>query len=371
MKILHVINSLNYGGAEKLLAETIPKYKSHGIDVDLCILSKIETSFSESLEKDHNIKILKPKKTFSLYNPIHVLSLRKLFNNYLIIHVHLFPSLYWLALASYFKKKNTKLILTEHNTENKRRKLLLLKYIDRIIYKRFDKIIAISQGVHKNLQAHLGNKFNNIITVENGINLESIINAESYKKTDLNLKENLKTIIQVSSFTKQKDQKTLIKAVSLLTTDVEVLLVGDGPLKQEHLDYCKSLNIENKVHFLGYRSDVPRLLKTADICLLSSHYEGFGLSIVEGMTANKPCVGTNVSGLAEVLNNSGVLFETGDFKQLSAIIDKLLNNETYYNRIKQKCFNRSKNYDINIMVQGYVNIYKALIGQEPKKKQIN
>ncbi len=361
MKILHVINSLNYGGAEKLLVDTIPKYKNQGINVELFILNDIKTSFSESLEIDHNIKILKPIKTKSLYNFSHLFALRKLFNNYDIIHVHLFPSLYWLSLASFFKKYNTKLILTEHNTENKRRKLLLFKYVDRIIYKRFNKIIAISDGVNKNLRQHLGRKNKNIVTIENGIDLESIINAKQYNKTELNLKKDSNIIIQVSSFTKQKDQKTLIKAVSYLKENSELLLVGDGPLKEEHINYCKSLGVKNRVHFLGFRTDIPRLLKTADICVLSSHYEGFGLSIVEGMAANKPCIGTNVSGLAEVLKNYGVLFKPGNYKQLNSILSNLLEDKSYYDNVKKKCLNRANDYSINKMVLYYIDVYKKLI----------
>ncbi len=357
MRVLQIINSLNFGGAEKLLVESVPIYKKKGVEIDILVLNKDKTYFTEVLENEHGVKIIKLGKAKNMYSPINIFKIRKYLKNYDVIHVHLFPSIYWVAIASIFTNKKRKIIVTEHNTENRRRNILIFKYLDRLIYSKFSKIGAISEGVQTNLQKHLGKKFNNIVQINNGINLESIKKAKPYNKSKFGLNQNHKVIIQVSSFTPQKDQETLIKAVALLPNDVHLFLVGDGPLKNKNIEMTRMLKISERVHFLGHRSDVPRLLKTADVSVLSSHYEGFGLVIVEGMAAGNACLGSDVPGLAEIIGKDGIIFPPGDHKELKKILLNLLNDSEFYNEISQKCLIKAETFDINLMVQKYLNLY--------------
>ncbi len=360
MKILHIINSLNYGGAEKLLLDTVPQYIHQGIETDILLLNNHKTSFYNDLEQKHKVKILVDTKNRNIYNPLHILRIRKYIKQYDIIHAHLFPSLYWLSLATFFLRYNTKFVLTEHSTENRRRNIMFLKYVDRYIYKKYDKIIAISDGVKENLQRHLGSTYKNIVVIHNGIHTKVFREAIPYPKHLLNILEDTKIVIQVSSFRIQKDQETLLRAVALLPENVHVLLVGDGPLKEEKIAIAASLKITHRVHFLGHRTDVPELLKTADINVLSSNYEGFGLAIVEGMAAGKPCVASNVPGLSEVINDAGVLVKSGDHIALKEVLHHLFQDKEYYTKIRDKCLKRASIYDVSKMVTAYTNLYNQL-----------
>ena len=359
MKLLLVINSLNFGGAEKLLVDSLPLYMKEGIDTTVLVLNNTSSPFLERLYKN-SVKVILINKPKNIYNPWLVIKLLPIIKKFDIVHVHLFPALYWVSLASLFLKNKPKLVLTEHNTQNRRRNHILFKFSDKLIYKNFEKIIVISEGTKVSLKQHLGHSFQNIITVNNGIDLEIIKKANPYDKKDLGLPEDSKIIIQISSFTAQKDQKTLIKAIAQLPDKFHLLLVGDGPLKNDSIILSKSLQIENRVHFLGYRSDVPQLIKTADICILSSHYEGFGLAIVEGMAAKKPCLGSNVPGLSEIIKNSGILFPAGDIFELKNNILKLSRDNNYYNTIAEKCFIKSNDYAIETMTNNYIRIYNNL-----------
>jgi len=357
MRVLHIINSLGYGGAEKLLVDSIPKYIEKGISIEIFVLDNSRTSFYEELEELHQVKIHFTKKRYNIYNPVFILILRKFIVKYDVIHVHLFPTVYWLSLSSFFLKYNTRFYLTEHNTENRRRKIALFKYLDRLLYKKFDKIIAISDSVKINLESHLGNTYRNIIVINNGIDTKKIDHATPYSKRELSIPEESVVLIQVSSFTLQKDQDTLIRAVALLGDNVHLLLVGDGPTKKSKIELSESLNLEKRIHFLGYRTDVPRLIKTADISVLSSHYEGFGLAIVEGMAAANPCLGSDVPGLSQIVKNAGIVFKPSDHIELKKSLDKLISNKIYFNQIKVKCFNRAKQYSITLMIDQYINLY--------------
>ena len=361
MKLLHIINSLHFGGAEKLLLDTVPAFKRKGIDVEIMVLYNEKTFFYKELENRYKIKIIAPKKRKSIYSLSHILWIRKYIKNYDIIHVHLFPSLYWLSLATLFLTYKTKLLFTEHNTQNRRYHLPFFKYLDAYIYNKYHKTIAISEGVKNNLQNHLGSSYTAIEVINNGINTKVFQDSIGYTNNELGLSEGVKKVIQISSFTAQKDQDTLLKAIELLPEDVHLLLVGNGVLIEEKKKLASHLKISDRVHFLGYRSDVSRLLKTADICVLSSHYEGFGLAIVEGMAAGIPCIGTNVDGLSQVIEGAGLLFETGNHNQLKEKLHQLFTDKEYYNKISKQCEVRAKEYDISLMINAYVNLYNELI----------
>lgn len=114
------------------------------------------------------------------------------------------------------------------------------------------------------------------------------------------------------------------------------------------------------MHFLGLRSDVPRLLKSADIVVMSSHWEGFGLAAVEGMAACKPVVASNVPGLAEIVNGYGFLFDEGDVQKLREIIKKLFCDKPLYDEVAYKCLKRALDFDIEKMLQEYWEVYTVL-----------
>lgn len=364
MKLLHVINSLHYGGAEKLLTDSLSIYKNKGIDVELLLLNNTKSSFFKRLESS-GIKIFFPLQSRSIYNPLIIIYILKILRRgqYDIVHVHLFPALYWVALAKIFLIRAPQLVFTEHNTENKRRKNRILSITDKLVYRAYSLIIAISKGTEQNLKGHLKNPTLNIITINNGINLDEITEATPYDPSEFGLNQDAVILIQVSSFTPQKDQNTVIKALSGLPHNFFLILVGDGPLRVESETLAKQLGVKDRVLFLGYRHDVPRIIKSSSIVILSSHYEGFGLAIVEGMAAEKPCIGSNVPGLSEVLEKKDLLIEPGDYKALGDKILELTNNNELFIRVSEYCCIRSKLFSIEKMASRYVQEYAKLINQ--------
>ncbi|MER3373036.1 MAG: glycosyltransferase [Allomuricauda sp.] len=362
MKVLQVINSLSSGGAEKLVTDLCIAYQKQGVDVELALLNGQQTAFMERLVRiDPNIKIHVLGDGGDMYSPKHIFKLRKLLNQYDIVHVHLFPSFYWVGFATFLGKTRAKLFYTEHNTTNRRRNHPLLKHIDKIIYKRYTKIISISDAVHKNLQEHLGGLKNLVFQINNGIDLKEVNSAKPYDKPELGFDENAILLLQVSSFTPQKDQRTLIQSLLHLPESTQLILVGDGPLRTEQEKLADSLKLSDRVHFYGLRNDVPRLLKTVDVVILSSNFEGLSLSCVEGLASGKPFMAADVPGLTEVVQGHGILFPKGDHESLALNITKLLENKAHYKNTVEKCMERSKDFDIEDMVKGYLQSYtKAL-----------
>lgn len=361
MKILQIITSLNTGGAEKLLIESVPHYQQKGIDVDVVTLTKNKSPFRHQLQKVTKGRVIGLTSS-SVYNPMLIFKIIPYLKLYDIVHVHLFPALYWVVLAKWISFSKTKIVYTEHSTHNKRRESKIFQMVDKFMYNKLSFIGCISEATKTNLIKHLNCKKQNIEVVLNGIDLSKFIinpNKEIFNFFD---KGNF-ILIQVSSFREQKDQPTLIKALVSLPENIKLLLVGDGHLKQKNEQEAKNLGIENRVLFLGIRNDIPELLNYADVCILSSHYEGFGLAVLEGMASKKPSIATDVSGVREIVKNYGLLFKQGDSEALANHILKLHKDKEYYDVIAGKCLERSKEFDINKMVQQYIEIYKKVLNK--------
>ena len=360
MKILHIINSLEIGGAEKLIVDLVPRLRSLSNEIEVLLLNGIDTPLKQKLLSE-GIYIVSLGIGINIYNPWLSVRLIKYINKYDIVHVHIFPSQYWVAIAKVLSFSKIKLITTEHSTNNRRRNILAFKYIDRYIYSQYSKIICISDRVRNNLSAHIDRKSTNIITISNGVNTLSYLNAKRVSRFEVFGKSITGTLlVQVASFRKPKDQDTVIRAISILPKEYQLALVGNGIRK----GICESLAIElgvaDRVHFLGVRNDVPEILNTSDLVVMSSHWEGFGLAAVEGMASGKPTIASDVAGLSEVVKGAGMIFEHGNFKQLSYIIQQLMSEPELYKDVAYKCKERAMQYDISKMVDQYEMIYLSV-----------
>lgn len=357
MKILHVITSLRTGGAEKLLADTVPIYIERGLQADILLFDGIETPLKRQLIGE-GVNIYEIRRGGTVYNPINILKLIPFLKKYDIVHTHNTAPQLFTAIASMLSP--VVLVTTEHSTSNRRRNWKWYVPIDRWMYSRYKVVICISSGTAVNLKKYVFVKCP-IFTIYNGINIQKFYRKCQFTHEELHVKDNATIITMVAGFRYQKDQKTLIRAISLLPNKYELLLVGDGEKRKECELLSKELHCYDRVHFLGFRSDVAEIINSSDIVVMSSLWEGFGLAAVEGMAAGKPVVASDVQGLAEVVEGAGILFPKGDYQCLAKEIEKLSDDKAYYNTVSNRCAQRALEYDINKMVDGYIKIYEHLI----------
>jgi glycosyltransferase involved in cell wall biosynthesis len=366
MKILHVINNLGSGGAEKLVEQFVPLMnEKENVQVDVLLLTDVGNVFDKYL-KDNGVNVtVVPLR--NPRNPLNVFYLRRhiVQGSYDVVHAHLFPTLYWISIVSKLMVRNDKprFISTEHSTHNRRRENLIFRPLEKFVYSGYDAIICISEKVHQNLVNWLDKAGDDrFVTIPNGINIARFRDAKPYNKTQINPRfdGDIKIICMVGRFSEAKDQRTLIRGMELLPQSVHLLLVGDGPLKSEHENLTVTLNLDHRIHFLGFRNDVARIMKTCDFIVLSSHWEGFGLAAVEGMAAGKPVIASNVPGLAEVVGNAGILFEPGDYGGMACEINSLLDNEKRYRQVADACLERAEMFDIRKMVDSYLDCYRII-----------
>lgn len=359
MKILHVITSLKIGGAEKLLTDIIPLLQERNHQIDLLLFDGIDTIFKEKLEKK-GVTLFSLGVNHSVYNPIYIYRLCSYLSEYDIIHTHNTVCQYYLVFAKLLSFSRTKLVTTEHSTINRRRNKYFFRLIDRFIYCCYDKIIGISDKTTEGIVEHTG-MLKNIITIPNGIDIAQYkFSYITPRESIFPIAPNDRLLIQVARFDDAKDQDTVIRSLALLPSFIHLVLVGDGERKKKCEMLAKILNVSDRVYFMGIRSDVPQLLKMADIVVMSSHWEGFGLAAVEGMAAVKPVVASDVPGLAEVVKNAGLLFEVQNERDLANSITQLIDDDAYYQFISERCYKRALEYDINKMVKSYETLYLQL-----------
>ncbi|HBV14170.1 glycosyltransferase [Chryseobacterium carnipullorum] len=358
MKILQVIGGLGTGGAEKLLVDSIPLMTEKGNEVDLLLLNGTKTPFLEILERNKACRIFSLGKSF--YNPLYIFKMIPYLKKYDMVHVHLFPALYFVAVAKWLSTSNTKIIFTEHNTENRRMNDIKFRLLEKAIYKAYSRVICISSKVKERLANILNIDSNKLVLIENGVNVGEIKNVTKANRKSFNYNHDDMLLIMIAAFRKQKDQDTIIKALKKLPSNYKLLLVGDGERRDHIVELVSELALSDRVSFLGQRTDVYSLLKMSDIAILSSHWEGFGLAAVESMASGIPLLASDVDGLSQVVENGGVLFEKGNVDDL---VNKILefNNKEYYYEISQKGMKKAQNYDISTYITKLIEVYHSVL----------
>lgn len=354
MRILHVINTLGIGGAQRLLSDIISLEKRTGNEIGVLVLK------NEDIIIDNNIKS-HVDKFISLginhiYSPLVPLRIRKYLKGWDIVHVHLFPSLYWCVLASI--GITAKLVYTEHSTNNKRRNYSFFRPIEKFVYGRYNAIVSISQQTQENLKLWLNpprRNFDKFVIIENGIDLEKFYNSSLKSK---------KEILMVSRFAEMKDQATLIKAMEYVKPGFQLILVGDGPNRSFCEEIAKKKGVANRVTFLGTCNNISALVKRSFIGVQSSKWEGFGLTAVEFMAAGKPVICSNVPGLANVVGDAGLMFNVGNEIELARHINFLIDNPDKYSEYSYLSINKAKQYSIHKTIHEYNKLYSKLLHNE-------
>ncbi|SHN01736.1 Glycosyltransferase involved in cell wall bisynthesis [Chryseobacterium carnipullorum] len=361
MKILHIINSLEGGGAEKLIVDIVPFLVQNANDVDVLLLNGKKTSFYEELERQKLCRIFSLGNSY--YNPLYIFKIIFYLSKYDIVHVHLFPSMYFVALAKMLSFNNTKFVFTEHSTSNKRLNKNILRPIERFIYSYYQKVICITPEVKEQLESKLNLDSVKLIIIENGVNIEKIKIANEVKRIEFGYAESDKLLIMVAAFREGKDQDTVIKTLKVLPDDYKLILVGDGNRRAKLEDLVEKLDLKSRVNFLGFRSDIYPLYKMSDIAILSSYWEGFGLAAVEAMASGTPMIASDVSGLNNVVRGGGILFKTENVEDLKKNILDLILSPELYNRISNAGIEKSKSYSLDKTIQKLLNLYDQINNQ--------
>lgn len=365
MKILHIIDTLSMGGAENVLLGLSTEQNRLGHDVTVMpLVCPKQTPVRDKMEKE-GVCVRPFWEKGSVYNPLLMFKIAGVIKRYDIIHVHLFPALYWTAFAKFLSFCKAPMVYTEHSTNNKRRHNFFLHFVDSWVYKHgYKKIIACAEKVLDTYKDAFPD-IQHVCYINNGIDTKKYSNATAYTKSELlGIDENCFVITMVARFMSMKRQDTIVESMAKLPDHIHAVFVG-GEKEDEGIirvrRQAEELGVEKRIHFLYIRTDVPRILKTSDVVIMASDYEGLSLSSIEGMAAGKPFIATNVNGLKEVVGGAGLLFENKNAEELAQLINRLSKDSEYYLKIANDCAVRADEYDIKSMMDSYTLVYKEVI----------
>jgi len=360
MKVVHIINSMATGGAEKLLTDAIPHLNDKGVHTDLLLLDGSPHPFLQTLTATSNYTIYILSNGRTVYNPLLIFKIIPFLKKYDIAHVHLFPALYFVAIAKLVSFSTIKLVFTEHSTTNNRRGILFYQWTDKFMYRQYSVLITISTEVKLFLKKHLGRTRSTFRTINNGVDVSKFQNAPKAQRNDFNIPENHTIIIQVARFTSQKDPATLVRAIPYLEHPATVIFVGKGDEMEKIKHLVSVLDLEQSVRFLGIRNDVAALLKMANVAVLSSNHEGLSLSSLEAMASGTPLVASSVTGLKNLVHGAGILFDHKDEIDLAEKINALIKNKKLYAETVAKGTRRVQKFQLKTMVTSHKALYEEL-----------
>jgi len=175
-----------------------------------------------------------------------------------------------------------------------------------------------------------------------------------------------KIIMHASNFRKLKRVKDVVEIYLRIASEmpVKLLLIGDGPERPELEAYTRSSSFCNDIKFLGKQEQIEDILPIADLFLLPSEYESFGLSALEAMAAEVPVISTNAGGLPEININgfSGFMSNVGDVEDMSKNAISILLDPLIHQQFKTNAFTQAKRFGIDTIVPKYEEIYERVLG---------
>ncbi|MBP2241353.1 N-acetyl-alpha-D-glucosaminyl L-malate synthase BshA [Cytobacillus eiseniae] len=188
----------------------------------------------------------------------------------------------------------------------------------------------------------------------------------SYLRKEFGILNEEKVVIHVSNFRAVKRVQDVVKSFAIMAESVsaKLLLVGDGPEMNSICKLVNQLGISEKVIFLGKQDNLEELYSLSDLMLLLSEKESFGLVALEAMACGVPCIGTNVGGIPEVINDgkNGYLCSLGDIETIAEKGASLLLDESLHQKFSVEAVNTAyRNFGSTFVVSQYEKIYYDLI----------
>lgn len=253
-----------------------------------------------------------------------------------LLHAHYaIPHAVCAFLAKQMVGEHLKVVTTLHGTDITVLGYdLSLKSIIKFAIENSDEVTAVSSSLVKQTYDLIAPQ-KEIHTIHNFIEQKEETGEDvSLLKKEYGIKEGEKVLIHVSNFRQVKRVTDVVRAFYHVQqkVDAKLLLVGDGPEMTAVCYLVKDLDIVDKVLFLGKQENVDDLYAISDLKLLLSEKESFGLVLLEAMANGVPCIGTNIGGIPEVIEDgkTGYICEVGNYKEAAEKALSLLQNDSLY-----------------------------------------
>jgi len=365
IKILFVHQSLDIGGAEILRKYLLSCLDRERYSVDICCIER-KGRIGEDIEK-LGYKIITLDRKINIANSIPILwNLCKLIRRYgyEVVHTSLFYANLFGRLAAILTGTPLK-IIEEHGLYRWKNKYPIFISADRFLARFTHKIICCSKSVSDFNVSQMNIPREKFVVVRNCVDF-SAFNIQDSKnaireRCSFGLDETIIGI--VGTMKEEKGHRYLLEAVDILRKKwktVKLLIIGEGLLSDHLKKHVDDLGINANVLFLGWRFDIPYLLKAMDMFVLPSVSEGLGISLLEAMYMEVPIVATGIEGIPEVIQDgvNGILVPPRNSELLAKAIEKLILDKRHAIRLATKGKEIAiRNFDARNYTTAIENIY--------------
>jgi len=393
MKILQVIPYFHpayaFGGPVKVAYQISRELAKKGHEIVIYtsdakdLSSRLETNFEENIDGMkvyyfRNVSLILVKKLKLFITPQLALYADKEVEKFDIIHLHEYRTYQNLVVTYYAKKYGIPYILQAHGSVPRIASWRRLKWIYDALFgykllKNSSKVIALNRLEAEQYKI-MGVPEEKIAIIPNGIDLSEYagLPPKGVFKKKFNIPEDKKIILYLGRVHKVKGIDFLIKAYAYLVRklnckDVVLVIVGpdDGYLKEAQ-ELTNRLGVSKHVLFTGslYGRDKFEAYVDSEFCVLPSRYEIWGMTVLEAYACSKPVIASEIGGLKDLVVNgeTGLLFESGNVKQLARCIFNLLNDGGLAKRMGLKARKFvEENFTIEKVVERLEKLYEEVI----------
>ncbi|MDD2583144.1 MAG: glycosyltransferase [Desulfuromonadaceae bacterium] len=364
IKIMHTVLSLEMGGLEKVVSDTVAGLDKDRYEVEVCCFDTLG-HFASSLTL-HGVKVNLVVRNQERYDTFFPFRLKKLLHERKTDILHMHSGTFFLGTQAALFAGISKMVYTDHGRHLVEPKILLV--MDRFCGFFVKKIIAVSHELEKYLVDVVKLPAAKTSTIINGINTEQFSPGPKYPALldELKIPPSHRVIGTVGRLAEVKDQVSMIKAFAKVRgeiSDVTLLLVGDGPLLSLLQQTAKDLNVAGNVVFAGKRTDTSRLLNLMDVFMLTSLSEGTSISLLEAMASGVTPVVTDVGGNPFIIQHeaNGLIVTPGDIAGMADAVISLLKHDELRDKYRLNAIESvRRDYSLKSMVDKYSAVYNEL-----------
>jgi len=364
IRVMHVIDSLAPGGAERMLVELVNISLDTDILPSVCV-TRNDLTLSNKIKHDIPVHCLHRNRTFEI-SKIKAFKQLARENDVQIFHTHGYSSFRFTFIACLLGKISGKIILHAHSSSEPDPLTILLGRSG----------IDYYLGTSKETCEWASSKFHlppaRIRLMTNAINPAPYRNASPIKLDLDEIKGQKKIGLVIANIRLEKDLLTLIKAVSIAKSrhDLILLIAGlnaDDKYYKKCINEINNLGLSEQFRFLGSRDDIPSLIKVIDFGLLSSRRETGPVALIEYLAGDIPFIVTNTGQIARMVHDAGIpdCVPVGDFQAYAEAIDLLVTlpeNERLHRIEKGRIFFKQQ-LDITYNSDELIRVYRQVISE--------
>lgn len=263
-----------------------------------------------------------------------------------IIHGHyLFPA--GAAAVEVGNKHNIKTYVTAHGSDmfEVYKKQPFMRSPIKNVLKNADGVFAVSNALkHEIIATGVKGIADKTKLSWNSVDIDKFSNKGNTSFKDENKLLNKPIVLFVGNLIKRKNVDSLLEAKKIANSDYYLVIVGNGPLFKKLKKKVEEENIRDVI-FTGSRNDVENIIPCADVLILPSFSESFGLVLIEALACGKPVIGSDVGGITEIINDDvGLLVNPNKVSSIAKAIDKMINDEDFRYVLSLNARARAKNF---------------------------